>query len=749
MTSSYTPERTRLYRLIDSQRRELDGERSAASLRSVLDRAIGMLMERFGCSAAAAAEHLARLSEEVGISRTELAADITGQPLRGTGALTSSEDPLARWDDAAPDGSRFAAAMLGEALRPAGAVAVAIWLLASDGGLGLAGQAGFGLLEASRWRRIPPGMRVPAAQVILGGTEIWWPHGAPPEHDLGVLIGGAADNARAVVPFDREGRAVGALEVCWPAGADIPAGASRLLHGLADMAGRTLDAADPDGTALNGSSAWLFGLLELLCDAALFVQPSRDEHGPTDALEITWATGDIRDPAGRSAEEVVGHQLIETYPEAASAGGLFDNVVDALKNGRSLCLPRLKLTSAGHVTDVRIAPMFGGAVVAWRDEGRGEGLPALLEHAQWLGRVGTWEEHLRNGTVRWSEPTFALFGIESGNPVRISELGESAFTEDLPAVHAFQDRLLRYGQQASAVFRIVRSDDDSVRQLRAFAEPVLGPAGDVIALRGAYQDVSAEYHTQVAFEVAREQLADAETRADEEHRLALRLQRAITPLVAQPVEVPGLETVARYRPAGSSRLVGGDWYDVAMLPNRNILLAVGDMAGHGIGAVTGMVTLRNFLRGLAVTGAGPATLLGWLNSATCHLAEFMFATAICGIYDPETQILRWAQAGHLPPLLVRDGAAHALRRPFGALLGADAQGEYQEATKTLRQGDTVLLYTDGLIERKDQGLDEAVAQLTKLASQPSGTGADLVDNLLATSASDTGDDTCVVSITMR
>ena len=85
--------------------------------------------------------------------------------------------------------------------------------------------------------------------------------------------------------------------------------------------------------------------------------------------------------------------------------------------------------------------------------------------------------------------------------------------------------------------RVIRADDGSVRQLRAYAEPLADPAGTVVAVRGAYQDVSADYHTRLAFEAAREQLADTEEWAQEEHKLAIRLQEAITPRSAKPVNI--------------------------------------------------------------------------------------------------------------------------------------------------------------------------------------------------------------------
>ena len=213
---------------------------------------------------------------------------------------------------------------------------------------------------------------------------------------------------------------------------------------------------------------------------------------------------------------------------------------------------------------------------------------------------------------------------------------------------------------------MVHPDDRSIRQIRVFAEPVIDAAGAVVALRGAFQDVSAHYHTQVALAATRDQLADTEQRVAEEHLLAVRLQRAIMPPDAVPVEAAGIDVAVRYRPVGEGHLVGGDWYDTLLLPSMDVLLVVGDVAGHGIDAVTGMVAARNSLRGLAITGAGPAELLRMLNGVMCHLTSGVVGTVVCGLYHPDTRVLRWARAGHLPPVLLHGGTARELPLPGGS-----------------------------------------------------------------------------------
>jgi serine phosphatase RsbU (regulator of sigma subunit) len=401
---------------------------------------------------------------------------------------------------------------------------------------------------------------------------------------------------------------------------------------------------------------------------------------------------------------------------------------------------------------MRISRLYDGVVIALRETGDAGRLAALLQHAQRLGRVGGWQEDVRSGEVSWTEQTFALFGLPPAAPVPVADLPEHVVPDDVPAVQGFREALLHGRMESAAAFRVVRADDGSVRQIRAYAEPVTDAGGTVIAMRGVYQDVSADYHTGLAFAAAREQLADTEERAAEEHRLAIRLQEAITPRSAAPDELvaaAGLDVAARYRPSGEGNLVSGDWYDTVLLPSKKVLLVVGDIAGHGLDAVTGMVAVRNSLRGLAITGAGPATLLDWLNSAAAHFTDGVLGTTICGLYDPADQTLRWARAGHLPPVLVRDGRAEQLPLPEGLLLGADPGASYAEELTALRLGDTLLLFTDGLIERRDESIDDAIAGLLRAASRPVGGIGEYADHLLDQAASNTGDDACLVAVRVR
>ena len=176
---------------------------------------------------------------------------------------------------------------------------------------------------------------------------------------------------------------------------------------------------------------------------------------------------------------------------------------------------------------------------------------------------------------------------------------------------------------------------------------------------------------------------------------------------------------------------------------------VGDIAGHGIEAVTGMVASRNALRGLAATGADPDELLTRLNYAACVFTEGVTGTVICGRYNPRSRVLRWARAGHLPPVLVRGEVAEAQPLPQGMLLGVQLDAHYEQVTLQLRTGDTLLFYTDGLIERRAASISDALAEFAA-AAVPADPDVDAhVARILASAASDTGDDACLLAVRIR
>jgi serine phosphatase RsbU (regulator of sigma subunit) len=231
-------------------------------------------------------------------------------------------------------------------------------------------------------------------------------------------------------------------------------------------------------------------------------------------------------------------------------------------------------------------------------------------------------------------------------------------------------------------------------------------------------------------------------------RAAEALQRS---LLSDPPEPDHLQVAVRYVPAAREAQVGGDWYDVFQQPDGSTVLVIGDVVGHDTAAAAAMAQLRGILRGIAYDSSdGPAGVLARLDAAVAGLDLQALATVLVGRleHDPDDALagrtrLRWASAGHLPPVLAGpDGERRVLEahRP-GLLLGVDPRTVRPEGEVWLEQGSTLLLYTDGLVERRDQvfddGVQRLVAALAELRGLPVETMCDaLLDRLVPGRAED-------------
>ncbi|MEU5760179.1 SpoIIE family protein phosphatase [Nocardia sp. NPDC047648] len=765
--SAAEPTVTRLAATVERLRAEIQRAQATADGRALIEMAKGVLVERLRCGPAAAARQLDALAEQAGVTSLEVAVDLVNQAaqdkvsavvdeflLRTATAEKSSAAVRLRTAEsgllAAGDTQRVAQSVLEHAVAPLGATAVAIWSAGLDASLSLAGFAGIDLPEAERWRYVPPGVVTPARLALVERRAQWI-------EDLrvsGIPSIGDRDGGRAAIPAGTGGKLIGVLEVCFPQPLEPqPPGVHRQLEALAELCAHTLEsdlsaAGSPDLPDV----ADLVLLADSLFDPALVLLPHLGDDGALADFRIHHVNRCFIDPAGRPRGLIDGTLLLEVYPMAAGGGQLFERIEHVFATGETYRAERVMLTElVGQVpltvpAALSISRHRDAVLVVWRVEDETARLAALLQHAQRLGRVGGFEENAATGEITWSSQLYDLYGLEpAADPIPVAQLPGHVHDDDSEAVRGFLRTLLRYRRSASTAFRLIRPNGDA-RHIRIIAEPVVDTAGHLLAIRGAYQDISAQHWTEVALSATQDRLAHTEQQAAEQSRLALQLQQAIMPAAQPSIEAFGLRIAVRYQPADQDYVVGGDWYDAVTLPSKQILVSVGDITGHGIKAATGMVVLRNALRGLAATGAKPGQMLTWLNLVAHHLTDDIYATAICGLYDPQTRILRWARAGHLPPVLVRAGRASALPPPDGILLGAVAETTYEEAELQLEPDDIFLLYTDGLIERRDRLLDDCVERLLAMSAQFTGSLEDRLDHLLDHSDANTDDDTCVVGI---
>ncbi|MEU2424988.1 GAF domain-containing SpoIIE family protein phosphatase [Streptomyces sp. NPDC007851] len=196
----------------------------------------------------------------------------------------------------------------------------------------------------------------------------------------------------------------------------------------------------------------------------------------------------------------------------------------------------------------------------------------------------------------------------------------------------------------------------------------------------------------------------------EQHRdTAEALQRA--QLTALP-PMEGLHLAARYLPATRGLNIGGDWYDAFPQPDGSLLTVVGDVTGHGLRAAVIMGQLRTALRAYAVEDDSPARILTRLHRMLRHQQPNLYATAVIARFRPGDPQVVWAAAGH-PPALARtpDGAVRVLDARPGVMLGVPLPFEYEDHTAELPPGSTLVLYTDGLVERRAHGIDPGIETL--------------------------------------
>ncbi|UOZ04138.1 SpoIIE family protein phosphatase [Amycolatopsis sp. WQ 127309] len=764
-----------LARLADTVARlraEVDHAHAVADGRALIELAKGVLMERLHCSPADAAKQLESLARRSGLTPLEFAADVVGEAAEDR-ITDVAQDFLARTEAdsvavrlrtaesgalAAGDTQRVAESILEHALRPLGATAVAVWLAGPDGSLTLAGSAGFSAEEAARWRYVPPGVATPARSALIERDTEWFTTLASsglPSIGQHTLAGGG----RVAVPTGTGGRIIGVVEMCWPEPLPAEPGRERRqLEALAELCAHTLDTWDGVVAPLAAGGAGdllgeLVDFVDGLHDPAVLLSPCLDGGDRLSDFRIHHANVRFADPGGRPRSLLVGSRLLEAYPLAAEESGLLDKIRRVYATGEPFRADNMAVTTLVDqvpltvLTDVSITRFAGNVLLILRIQDDAAKLAVLLQHAQRLGRIGGFEENVVTGAITWNTELFALYGLPpTASPLSLHQLTGYAHPDDAQAIGRFLRTVLHHKRPGSTAFRLQRSDGVA-RHIRVVAEPVVDGRGELVAVRGAYQDVSSQHWTEVALAATRDRLAETEQEAIERNRLTLQLQHAIMPPAKGPLDMLGLRAAVRYRPAEKEHLVGGDWYDAVALPTGEILLCVGDVAGHGIDAATGMVSLRNALRGLAATGAGPAQLLTWLNLVAYHLTDHVTATAVAAVFDPATRKLRWARAGHLPPIVRhRDGTATTLPLIRGSLLGALRDVVYQEETVQLADGDILLIYTDGLIERRDAPVQESVARLVTLVEGHEGGLEHQLDTLLTYSTADTDDDTCVVGI---
>jgi len=215
-----------------------------------------------------------------------------------------------------------------------------------------------------------------------------------------------------------------------------------------------------------------------------------------------------------------------------------------------------------------------------------------------------------------------------------------------------------------------------------------------------------------------------------ERGVAETLQHSLLP--DRLPEVPGVHLAARYVPGAVGTQVGGDWYDVVPLPSGEIGLVMGDVVGHDLGAAASMGQMRNALRACAADGSPPDEVLERLNRLCLQQGLGGMATILYAVLNPVQGTLEMASAGHYPPLLVTGAERRFLESEPRPPVGAVREVQYASTLHPLPAGTVLLLYTDGLVERRGESVEEGMAQLAELSAAHGGAGTldDVADAVL-------------------
>ncbi|MDI9885829.1 SpoIIE family protein phosphatase [Streptomyces sp. HNM0645] len=445
---------------------------------------------------------------------------------------------------------------------------------------------------------------------------------------------------------------------------------------------------------------------------------------------------------------LVGQRLLTVRPGAASAG-LVEALARVLRTGRPLHGWALDYTERreGRLRRVQLlcdAAASGDRILAtWR--------PALTEadlltsDAEKLVSLGWGNWDLLSGATTWSDGLHRIFRTAPGRTWSLTELCDALLPDDVPRFAQCVRTLLAGTDTPWTRIRFVVGDE--VRTLDVLGRPLAGTDGRPWAIHLVARDLTPQMRSLRRLAETRRETEVLRQQAAVERKVASRLREALLPTHSARLAEAGIAVAAAYLPSEREAAVGGDWYKCRLLADGRVLLAIGDASGRGLEAVARMAQQRHALAGLAQTGADPGAMATWLNQMMCGDPSALTATAVVGSIEHRT--LHWACAGHPPPVLRRGGGAALLPGDHaGPLLGLIPGYVYEIATVPLEPDDLLLLYTDGLIERRGEDIEDSLGGLVRsLAREGPLSPEETVDALVsAHTAPGLEDDACLLAL---
>ena len=544
----------------------------------------------------------------------------------------------------------------------------------------------------------------------------------------------------------------------------------RALRGAGGEAERLLGAAY-DSTDVHDAQARTARVLESM--SAAFYSLDAD-------WRFTYVNAEAERLLGHPRDELLGGELWELFP-ATVGSDVEANYRAAVTTGQPVTFEAYYPAPLDGWYELRVWPSPGGLSIYFLDVTVRRAVQSELERAARLARL------VADVTSGLSDTLDAEEAVARLAPLLVPELadfclvtlvGDDGGLRDVGWVHA--DPALQGATERYAALRIdalrpssfvaaslrtgqptvVRSDvtpriadvlepgeaRDLLVRLAPSSMAVLPmqARGRTVGLISLFNGPGRKPHDDTAVATARDVAARAALALDnarlfaQQRELAEELQRS---LLTPPPEPDHVEVVVRYAAAARAAQVGGDWYDAFLQPDGATMLVIGDVVGHDTAAAAAMGQVRGLLRGIAfTTEQGPADVLTRLDAAIEGLQVGTTASAVVARLEqtPEQREdalteLRWSNAGHPPPMALSPGGEVLALAGVEAdlLLGIDPASPRVESTVTLERGSTVLLYTDGLVERRGQSLDEGLERLRDALAELGGLPLEqLCDELL-------------------
>jgi PAS domain S-box-containing protein len=366
-----------------------------------------------------------------------------------------------------------------------------------------------------------------------------------------------------------------------------------------------------------------------------------------------------------------------------------------------------------------------------------------LEEAERIAGLGSWRWEAATNVVTVStemarilDTPRAVTGVEFSDALR-----RAVHPEDVEQIEGAANAALRSGRRRFVMeCRVIVAGD--VRQMVHRGEMLHDEEGNLIAVRGTFQDITEQRRASEAL------LATRDSLVQEQRAVAVLHETLIRP---QFPEIEGFEIAARYVAAENDSEVGGDWYDAFAVPDGCIVLTVGDVSGHGVSSARLMAKLRHATRAYACIYDDLPLLIERLDEFLIQFRDdIQIATLLVARLEPSSARLELISAGHPPPLLVSGHESSFVEVPPGPPLGTPHDDDvFRTIRMKLTPRDAVLFYTDGLVERRAEPLDNGLERLRTGASTALIESADQLCDV-ATAACLTGlkrsDDVCLLAL---